>query len=254
MQRAKQYGLKCPIMAFGPDATFSTDVRNDKAATVFLSKHVLEDGKFMCCIPRYRKYPMPVGLDVTTPYDPNAPIKADFKKLNDKMKDKDHAILRETIIRVIRETDMKVLVCPEDISQVSLGKEMIVDKLPKDVRKRVVWKDQYWLTDEALSTYVRSAGLFGLEMHSPIMCIGNNIPAIVGRFAEQGIKGNMWNDIGLNYWLFNFDKKEDVKKYLPAVLEIAKNPEKAKIKAKKAHVRAGKFQLAMIEALKKSLS
>jgi hypothetical protein len=33
--------------------------------------------------------------------------------------------------------------------------------------------------------------LFGLEMHSPIMAIGNGIPAIVGRFAEQTSKGFM---------------------------------------------------------------
>ena len=46
------------------------------------------------------------------------------------------------------------------------------------VKKKVVWRDRYWLTDEALSTYVRGAGLFGNEMHSPIMCIGNGVPAL----------------------------------------------------------------------------
>ena len=72
---------------------------------------------------------------------------------------------------------MKVLVCPEDATQMAIGKEMLVDPLPEDVKAKVVWRDNYWLTDEALSTYVRSAGLFGMEMHSPIMCIGNGIPA-----------------------------------------------------------------------------
>lgn len=45
--------------------------------------------------------------------------------------------------------------------------------------------DEFWLTDESPSTCVRSAGLSGLEMHAPIMCIGNGVPAIVCRFAEQ---------------------------------------------------------------------
>ena len=43
----------------------------------------------------------------------------------------------------------------------------------------VGWKFLHWLlTDEAVSNYMRRAGLFGAEMHSPIMCIGNGIPAI----------------------------------------------------------------------------
>ena len=98
---------------------------------------------------------------------------------------------RAAITAVIRETNHKILLCPEDMTQVEVGKEWIYDWLPAVVRKCVVWRDKFWLTDEALSVYVRSAGLFGLEMHSPVMAIGNGIPAIVGRFAEQTSKGFM---------------------------------------------------------------
>ena len=105
-----------------------------------------------------------------------------------------------------RQTPMKVLVCPEDESQVAIGKAMLVDPLPDDVKAKVVWRDHYWLTDEALSTYVRSAGLFGHEMHSPIMCVANGVPAVVCRFAEQTSKGIMWRDIGLGEWLFDLDE------------------------------------------------
>ena len=79
----------------------------------------------------------------------------------------------------------------------AVGREMFWDKLPAEVKQRVVWRERFWLTDEALSTYVRSAGLFGSEMHSPIMAVGNGIPAIVCRFEEQTSKGFMWRDIGL---------------------------------------------------------
>ncbi len=88
----------------------------------------------------------------------------------------------------------------------AVGKEMFYDKLPADVKPRVVWREKFWLTDEALSTYVRSAGLFGSEMHSPIMALGNGIPAIVCRFEEQTSKGIMWRDIGLGDWLFDLDQ------------------------------------------------
>jgi hypothetical protein len=116
----------------------------------------------------------------------------------------------------------------------AIGREMLLDPLPDDVKQRVVWREKYWLTDEALSTYALSAGLFGLEMHSPIMCIGNGVPATVCRFEEQTTKGFMWRDIGLNDWLFDMDKESDVARIVPAVLELAKFPEIASAKAAKA--------------------
>jgi len=71
-------------------------------------------------------------------------------------------------------------------------------------------------------------------MHSPIMCVGNGVPAIVCRWAEQTTKGFMWRDIGLGDWLFDFDKEDEVKKLVPAVLAMAKDPAAAKAKAAKA--------------------
>ena len=79
------------------------------------------------------------------------------------MKEHDNAPIREAIVEVVRQTSMKILICPEDETQIKLGKEILYDKLPEDVKTKVVWRDRYWLTDEALSTYRRSAGMFGLE-------------------------------------------------------------------------------------------
>jgi hypothetical protein len=127
-----------------------------------------------------------------------------------------------------------VLICPEDRTQMAIGKEMLYDRLPDDVKDRVVWRQDYWLTDEALSVYVRSAGLFGNEMHSPIMCVGNGIPAVVCRWAEQTSKGNMWKDIGLHEWLFDLDDEPQLAGIVPAVLSIAKDPAAAKAKVSRA--------------------
>jgi hypothetical protein len=68
-------------------------------------------------------------------------------------------------------------------------------------------------------------------MHSPIMCIGAGIPAIVCRWAEQTSKGFMWSDIGLGDWLFDLDKEDELARVVPAVLAMAKDPEAAKAKA-----------------------
>ena len=69
------------------------------------------------------------------------------------------------------------------------------------------------------------------KMHSPIMCIGNGIPAIVCRFKEQTSKGFMWADIGLNEWLFDLDDEAQVARIPATVLALAQDPAAAKIKA-----------------------
>ena len=228
LETAKKHGCTTPIMAWGPDTAFGVvTLRNDQAATAFMREHGLEEGKFLCCIPRWRMTPHWL-INKMRQFDETK------HKRNEAMKENDHAPLRAAIIAITRETDLKVLVCHEDQTQIQLGKEMVVDPLPDDVKKKVVWRDHFWLTDEALSTYVRSAGLFGNEMHSPIMCIASGIPAVVCRFSDQTIKGFMWRDLGLADWLFDLDKPDEVARIAPTVLAIAKDPAAAKAKAAKA--------------------
>ena len=148
---------------------------------------------------------------------------------------------------------MKVLICPEDETQMAVGKEMLFDKLPDEVKANVVWRPHFWLTDEALSTYVHSAGLFGAEMHSPIMCIGNGIPAIVCRWEEQTSKGLMWIDIGLRDWLFNLDEASEIPSIVPAALALAKDPVAAKAKAMRAKAYVTQRQRDTMQTLAKSL-
>jgi hypothetical protein len=135
-----------------------------------------------------------------------------------------------------------------------VGKELIYDRLPEDVRRRVVWRPGYWLTGEARSVYLRSAGLFGNEMHSPIMCIGAGVPAIVCRWAEQTSKGLMWKDIGLDDWLFDFDNEEAVQRLPDAVLQLAKDPAAAKRQAAAARKRVEIRQQETMGILKRQLS
>jgi hypothetical protein len=244
---AKAQGCKCPIMEFGPDCAFGVvKLRNDQAADAFLAANDLTPGKFLCCIPRYRWTPH-WKIDSKREIDPKKQAR------NEEMQDHDHAQLREAIIQITRQTDMKVLVCCEDMTQIQLGREMIFDKLPENVRKKTVWRDRYWLTDEALSTYVKSAGLFGNEMHSPIMCVANGIPAIVCRFKEQTTKGFMWRDIGLGDWLFDLDNADDYKRIAPTILALAMDPAAAKEKAAAARGFVVARQTRQLAVLGKSI-
>ena len=249
LERAKSDGVTCPLMAFGPDGAFACDLRDDEKARAFLRARGLEEGKFLCCIPRLRYTPY-WSLRGTPMSDEQRRRAA----RNEAMAEHDHAPLREAIIAVVRETDRKVLVCPEDLSQMAVGKEWLVDRLPADVRARTVWREQFWLTDEALSTYVRSAGLFGLEMHSPILCIGNGVPAIVCRFAEQTSKGIMWRDIGLGDWLLDFDREEELKRLVPAVLAMVNDPAAARVRVAKARAFVAQRQRETMTVLQQHLS
>lgn len=66
------------------------------------------------------------------------------------------------------------------------------------------------------------------------MAIGNGIPAIVCRFAEQTSKGIMWRDIGLGDWLFDLDIEEEARQIPAAVLAMAKDFAAAKVKTEAA--------------------
>lgn len=245
---AKEQGCKAPVMEFGPDGAFATDLRDDEKALAFLKANGLEEGKFLCCIPRLRY----------TPYwvIPSKKARVDELKhaRNEELKEHDHAPLREAIVQVLRQTDLKVLICPEDETQMAVGRELLYDKLPADVKGRAVWRPNYWLTGEAVSTYVRSVGLFGNEMHSPIMCIGNGVPAIVCRWAEQTTKGMMWKDIGLDEWLFDMDDESSVARIVPTVLAMAKDPAAAKAKAARAGEVVLRRQKETMEVVGKNLA
>jgi len=224
LQVVKNAGVTAPVIEFGPDGAFAADVRNDEAATAFLKSQDLEEGKYLCFLPNLRNAPY-------WKVKPGYAFDATKHQRNEEMKEHDHAPLRAAIMAIARETPMKILVCPEDSTQMETGRELLVDPLPADVKAKVVWREKFWLTDEAISTYIRSAGLVSNEMHSPIMALGNGVPALVCRFVEQTTKGFMWRDIGLGDWLFDLDQSDDAARLASAALSLAKDPATAKARA-----------------------
>jgi hypothetical protein len=62
----------------------------------------------------------------------------------------------------------------------------------------------------------------------------------------------MWKDIGLSEWLFDFDKEEDIKRFGPAVLAMAKNPKASKRKAVKAKMFADSKQKGSMSEVEKA--
>ena len=247
LEKAKQDGIKAPIMEFGPDAVFALDVRDDARAAAYLKAAGLEAGKFLVCIPKQRITPMWLHKLKGRPFD------AEKHARNEAMKEHDHAPLRAAISAITRETGMKVLIGHEDEVELPIGKDWLFDKLPADVQAQCVWRDTLWTVDEAASIYAKAAGMFSNEMHSPIMCIALGVPAIVCRWAEQSSKGIMWRDIGLGDWLFDFDNEAELKRLPAAVLAMARDPAAAKAKAAMALEFVQERQRKTMNTIKKEL-
>ncbi|MDQ3813993.1 MAG: polysaccharide pyruvyl transferase family protein, partial [Armatimonadota bacterium] len=144
---AKRDGVNAPITEWSPDAAFAADLRDDARAESFLRANDLQDGQFLCCISRLRHTPF---WDMPTK---NTPFDAARHARNEAMKEHDHAPLLEAIIAVTRQTAMKVLLCPEDESQMAITRDNLLAHLPADVKERVVWRETFWLPDEAISVY-----------------------------------------------------------------------------------------------------
>lgn len=239
--------LKCPLMEFGPDATFGIAILNEASATTYLHTVGLKEKEYICIIPRLR-------------YTPNWKIKGKQPTELDKWKDevsgihkqRDAEKLREVITAWVKETGLKVLVCPEVTYQVEFSKETLVDPLPPEIKKNVVWKDRFWLTDEAASVYARSRMVIGVEPHSPIISIANGVPAIHIKQPSDTRKGQMWRDIGLSEWYFLMDETP-ASQITRTVLEIHNNYPAALKTAAKARDYVAALQRSHVKGMKKVL-
>jgi polysaccharide pyruvyl transferase WcaK-like protein len=240
-------GATSPVIGFGPDATFALGLRDDALAQSYLQATGLLGTSFLCVIPRLRWTPY-WEINNTTPT-----ATEELRIIeNNTWKEIDHAKLRETIIRWVRETGNPVLCCPEMSYAVDLIPELLIDPLPADVKPHVVWRDSYWLTAEAAGVYARASAILSLEMHSPIIAIANGVPAIYVRQPTDTSKGYMWPHIGLNHWFFEVDTATGAG-IADAVMAIHQNPAAARALVRSASANLHAAQTQMMEAVGNAL-
>lgn len=226
----RKAGVEGKHVAFAPDATFALTIRDDQKAQAFLTANSLKPREFICAIPRTRM----------TPYHKIRPDGAGWsaekirqvEELNNKWKEIDHAKLREAIVAWVRHTGHKVLVCPEMTYEVELMDEVIVNRLPDDVKAKVV-RHEYWLPDEATSVYAQAHSVLSFECHSPIMALAHGTPSFYLRQPEDTIKGQMYYDLGLADWTFEIEQTTG-KQITDRLMDITKNYDAAKRNVKKA--------------------
>ncbi|MGI8604301.1 MAG: polysaccharide pyruvyl transferase family protein [Verrucomicrobiales bacterium] len=242
LRAMKASGITGPQIDFGPDATFAIDLRDGPAASALMKEDKMEQGKFLCAIPRLRWTPYwEIHPESTKPNPERI-------KMNEKFAERDHGKLREGITAWVRETGMCVLLTPEMTYQVPLLRTLIFDKLPGDVKPHVSCLDRYWLTAEACSVYAQAAAIVSLEQHSPIMGIAAGVPSVLVRQPTDTRKGRMWYDLKMDDWVFEIDHTTGAQ-IAARLVEIGRDLPAARGAAAKARRYAHERMAAMIAAI-----
>ena len=240
----KSQGVKSPIVEFGPDAQLGMHLRDDAKGLAYLKAAGLEEGKFICVIPRLRYTPY-YKIRNTKPTADDTIKDA----INDRTTKQDHDKLRELIIAYVRATGNKVMACAEMTYQVQMAKDELVDPLPADVKKNIVWRDTYWLPDEAASVYARAQAVISVECHSPLIALHNGTPTFYVRQPTDTCKGQMYRDIGADDWFFEIDETSGAQ--LWSRLEaIHKDPAAARAKVKSIMATVEARQKRMVDAVR----
>lgn len=196
--RAQQ--LKTPVLEFGPEGAFAIAVRDDPRAERWLRRIGVEDGGYICVVPRLRYTPYYRVNNLPREEQDYA-----LDAINALHADRDHAPLRELITLWVRQTGRKVILCPEMTYEIEVAREHLFDPLPDDVKKNVIWRDSFWFADEACAVYARAAAVISAECHSPILALAQGTPAFYVRNPVDTVKGEMFRDIGLGDWVFESD-------------------------------------------------
>lgn len=244
----KAQGVKTPILEFGPDSQLGMHLRDDAQGFAYLQAHGLEQGKFICAIPRLRYTP----YYRLNPGQKRVPADDIRGRINDRTTEQDTAKLRDMIVAYVRQTKNKVFVCPEMTYQIELGKQFIVDPLPADVRKNVVWRDSYWLPDEAASVYSKAQCVVSMECHSPLIALRNGTPTFYVRQPTDTCKGQMYRDIGASEWFFEIEETSGDQ--LWGRLEtIQRDPAAAKARVKTIMAFVEARQKRMVDAVREAI-
>jgi len=243
----KTQKVRTPILEFGPDAQLAMTLRDDARAAAFLQSHGLEAGKFVCVIPRLRY--TPYYRIRNTPRVATDDVK---DAINNRTTEQDHAKLRDMIVAYVKNTGNKVLACAEMTYQVEMSKEVLVDPLPAEIKKSVVWRESYWLPDEAASVYAKAQAVVSVECHSPLIALHNGTPAVYVRQPTDTCKGQMYRDFGSADWFFEVDETSGAQ--LWSRLEaIHRDPRKAKAKVQSIMATVDKLHQRMADAVRASI-
>jgi hypothetical protein len=240
----KRQAVSTPILEFGPDAQLGMRLRDDQRGLAYLRGAGLEPGKFLCVIPRLRY--TPYYKIRGTPRGPSDEVR---DAINERTTSKDMGKLRDLILAYVRKTGNRVLACPEMTHEIELARAHLVEPLPAEVRKSVVWRDTFWMPDEAASVYAKAAAVVSAECHSPLIAYHNGTPALYVRQPTDTCKGQMYRDLGAPDWLFEIEETDGGQLW-SRVDSILRNPAAARTKVRSILHQTEGLQRRMVDAVR----
>jgi polysaccharide pyruvyl transferase WcaK-like protein len=207
----KQRDLLCRRTGFRPDSTFFFNGFDEPWADAFMKRHRLEDRRFLALAVR-------IPAEVAHYHDPAGGV------LSRERRELHLRKLADFIVRWVRETGQPVLLSPETRAVIQPSRELLHARLPAAARKRCLWLDRFWTTEQAYSIYRRAQMVVSMEMHSIIMAINVGTPALHVPFREAGRKAWMMNDLGFPDWLLDLDDVP-TERLLGTALGVHRRPE-----------------------------
>lgn len=235
--------------SFAPDATFALRLHNKAAAEAFLQKAGLEPKQYLVVVPRLRYTPVHKIRKVNWSEEKIARRTA----VNERHQEEDHAKLREAIVAWVRKTGKKVLLCPEMTYQLDIMEPLLYRPLPADVKPSVVRRTEFWLPDEASSVYLRALAVLSCECHSAIIAAVNDTPCVYVHQPEDGIKGQMWKDIGLSRNYFEIEQVTG-QQLAEAVLQLHDYRPSSQVEVHEAVVYARSLQAEAMDIVRRTLA
>lgn len=193
----KAQGVHAPLLEMGPDTQFGMTLKDTARGNAYLKANGLQPHKFICAIPRLR-----YTINSKNGQAPNEAREA----VNAEHVQHDMDMLLDVIVRYVRATGNKVMVCAEMTYQIAVGKQYLVDRFPTELKGKLVFRDTFWMPDEAAAVYAQASALVGFECHSPIIALVQGTPAFYIRQPTDTCKGQMYPDLGAGAWQFEADR------------------------------------------------
>jgi hypothetical protein len=115
-----------------------------------------------------------------------------------------------------------------------------------------VWRDSYWLPDEAASIYARAQAVISMECHSPLIALRSGTLAFYLRQPTDTCKGQMYRDFGAGEWMFEIDES-DGKDWWKTLSVICADPG-GRGSGRRDHARRRARQRGMVDAVRTAVA
>lgn len=226
----QQRDLLAPRSGYRPDTTFFFQGFDEPWLEAYKREHGLKEKGF-------------ITLTIRSAKSQPGPLR---ETITQQREDEHMARIRSFVTDWVQRTGTPVVLVPEVRFEIPLMHDNVYMKLSPEVRKKCVWMDKFWTTEQAYSLYRQAEMVVSMEMHSVIMALGIGTPVLMPQFAENGRKVWMLEELGFGDWIFDIDEPADMPRLLEAALKIHKDPRAADGRVRRQLPRVKQLGLEMV--------